>query len=204
MLPRETVCAKKKKGKSTGRNSIQPSNTPHTPHHNTSQHTTRNSCKMKRHSKQEPLPPCAPPSKRRNDKPATPPLSASNKLTRSESMLRVRERIRDYSSSCLLSSTDDAFDLRFMEGKNQLTFSDDDRFLAANIFFGDTDTVSHKHVRDLGCQGLTSHVDGERLRVGDNVYANFKEKGRWYAAHVTKANRGKYDLQYRGTSNPKP
>ena len=106
-------------------------------------------------------------------------------------MLRVRERIRDYSSSCLLSSTDDAFDLRFMDGKNQLTFKDDDRFLDENIFFGDIETVSHKHVRDLGCQGLTSHVEGERLWVGDNVYANFKKKGRWYAAHVTKANRGK-------------
>ena len=114
-------------------------------------------------------------------------------------MTRVRKKLKTHSSSFLLSSTDDKFKLRFKEGINQLTFKDDDRFLDENIIFGDSSRVKHKHVRDLGCGGRTTHVEGQRLQVGDNVEANFEGKGRWYPAHITKVYRGgKYDLQYAG------
>ena len=140
-----------------------------------------------------------------NSESSPPPVSApSLKLTKSESMLRVRKKLNEYSSSCLRTSNCDKFKFRFEEGINQLTFKDDERFRDENIFFGDIETVSHKHVRERRCRGLTTHVEGQRLRVGDNVNANFKAKGRWYPAHVVKVNRGKYDVQYAGTPNPKP
>ena len=127
-----------------------------------------------------------------------PPSSAPNlKLTKSESMLRVTKTLKHYSSSRLLSR-DDKFKFRFVEGINQLTFQDDERFRDENIFFANVETVPHKHVRDLGCRGLSTpnHVEGQRLRVGDNVNGNFQGRGRWYPAHVTKVKRGKCDLQY--------
>ena len=125
--------------------------------------------------------------------------SGSTKLTKSEAKARVRQTMKNYSASQFVSSTDDKFKLRFKEGINQLTFEDDDRFLDENIIFGDDSRVKHKHIRDLGCEGRTTHVKGQRLQVGDNVEANFKGKGRWYPAQVTKVYRGrKYDLQYTG------
>ena len=118
------------------------------------------------------------------------------KLTKSEAMDRVRQRLKDYAASFLTSSND--FDKQFVEKVNQLTFNDDERFAKENIFFGDSERVPHKHVRDVGCGGGSTHVEGQRLRVGDNVEGNFAGKGSWYPAHVTKIHRGKYDLQYSG------
>ena len=85
-----------------------------------------------------------------------------------------------------------------------MTFNDDDRFAAGNIIYGDEERVSHNHVRDLDCKGCATHVEGQSICVGDNVEANFKGKGNWYPAHVTKMHRGKYDLQYAGGDHPKP
>ena len=111
-------------------------------------------------------------------------------------MFRVRKKLKTYSSAFLLSSTD-KFKFRFVEGINQMTFKNDDRFADENIFFDNSETVSHEWVRGRGCLGRTTS-EGQRLRVGDNVDANFEGKGHWYPAYVVKIHCGKYDLQYAG------
>ena len=91
----------------------------------------------------------------RNKRPLpSPPVSSPNlKLTKSESMLRLRKSLKHYSSSCLLSRND-KFKFRFVEGINELTFQDDERFRDENIFFSNVETIAHKHVRDLGCRRI--------------------------------------------------
>ena len=66
--------------------------------------------------------------------------------------------MKDFAASFLVS--DKKFKLEFIEGINQLTFKDDERFAGENILYGDSERVPHKHVRDSGCGGRRTHVEG--------------------------------------------
>ena len=141
-------------------------------------------------------------------------VSITLKLTKTQAMSRVRKKMKTYAASFLVSSTD-KFKFRFVETVNQFTFNDDDRWHVTNIIYGDSEVVPHKRMRDLNCGGRTTHVEGQRVCVGDNVDVNFAGRGQWYPAHVTKVYHNTYDLQYAGemkipklsltlTTNPNP
>jgi len=86
-------------------------------------------------------------------------------------MTRVRQRIQQFGKTyCVRSQSS----LQFVEGVNQLTFENDHRFDDANIISGELETsVPKECLRDLGCLGSQTHVNGG-LRKGDNVDANFQ------------------------------
>ena len=125
------------------------------------------------------------------------PPSPKSKLTKNQAMSQFRRKLRHFSTSTLMSKKPgEKFKLRFVEGLNQLTFNDDERFASANLIHGDGELAPHQYLRDLGCRGSTTHVTGQALRVGDNVDGNFTGSGTWYGAHVTSIRQGLYDLQY--------
>ena len=86
-------------------------------------------------------------------------------------MTRVRLRIQQFGNTYCVSSQSS---LQFVEGVNQFTFENDDRFDDGKILSGDIEiSVPKKYLRDLGCLGTQTHVNGT-LRKGDNVDANFR------------------------------
>ena len=95
------------------------------------------------------------------------PDPISSKLTKSEAMTRLRETLRDFSTSAMMST--EKFKFKFVPGINELTFKDDDRFDIDNLIFDQHETTTHAYIRDGGCLGSRSPVNVTNLQVGHNT-----------------------------------
>ena len=79
-------------------------------------------------------------------------------------MERVRHRIHNFAKTYCVS---DQKSLEFVEGVNQLTFEDDGRFVEDNVIEGYVEeNMSKTCLRDLGCQGTQTYIDGPLRKQG--------------------------------------
>ena len=87
----------------------------------------------------------------------------NSKLTKGQAMEQLRKTLQHFSTSFLMS--EEKFKLKFVEGVNQLTFVDDDRFNPENLIYNQLETAPHYCLRDLGCLGSRTPVNNTTLQA---------------------------------------